>query len=78
MHNPASGEWHTQTPMGFWHTNGSPHFGQLTRPYNNLQKKTKEKRKKQRTCKIVDFAVPACDRVKLKESEKKDKCLDLC
>ena len=28
-------------------------------------------------CKIVDFAVPADHRVKLKESEKKDKCLDL-
>ena len=30
-----------------------------------------------RTCKIVDFAVPADHRVKLKESEKKDKYLDL-
>ena len=28
-------------------------------------------------CKIVDFAVPADHRVKLKESEKKDKYLDL-
>ena len=33
--------------------------------------------KKKRTCKIVDFAVPADHRVKLKESEKKDKYLDL-
>ena len=30
-----------------------------------------------RTCKIVDFAVPADHRVKLKECEKKDKYLDL-
>ena len=30
-----------------------------------------------RTCKIVDFVVPANHRVKLKESEKKDKYLDL-
>ena len=30
-----------------------------------------------KTCKIVDFAVPADDRVKLKECEKKDKYLDL-
>ena len=37
----------------------------------------KKKRKKQRTCKIVDFTVPADHRVKLKESEKKDKYLDL-
>ena len=30
-----------------------------------------------RTCKIVDFAVPADHRIKLKESEKKDRYLDL-
>ena len=29
--------------------------------------------KKKRTCKIVDFAVPADHRIKLKECEKKDK-----
>ena len=33
--------------------------------------------KKERICKIVDFAVPADHRIKLKESEKKDKYLDL-
>ena len=33
--------------------------------------------KKKRTCKIVDFAVPADRRIKLKECEKKDKYLDL-
>ena len=33
--------------------------------------------KKQRTCKIVDFALPADHRIKLKECEKKDKYLDL-
>ena len=62
------GEWHTQTLMGLWHTNGSPNLGQKTKPYSNQQKK--------RTCKIVDFAVPADHRIKLKESEK-DKYLDL-
>ncbi len=30
-----------------------------------------------RTCKIVDFAVPADHRIKLKEYEKEDKYLDL-
>ena len=35
------------------------------------------KKKKKRTCKIVDFAVPADHRIKLKEFEKKDKYLDL-
>ena len=33
--------------------------------------------KKRRTCKIVDFTVPADHRIKLKEYEKKDKYLDL-
>ena len=42
--------------------------------YNNQQKK---KRKKKRNCKIVDFAVPADHRIKLKACEKKDKYLDL-
>ena len=43
----------------------------MTRPCNNQQNK------KKRTCQIVDFAVPADHRVKLKESEKNDKYLDL-
>ena len=59
-HNPTSVlENDTQTPMGFWDTNGSPNLSQTTRPYNNQQKR-------RRTCKIVDH------RVKLKESEKRD------
>ena len=33
--------------------------------------------KKKRTCKIVDFTVPAAHRIKLKECEKKDKYIDL-
>ena len=33
--------------------------------------------KKKRTCKVVDFAVPADHRIKLKECVKKDKYLDL-
>ena len=35
------------------------------------------KKKKKRICKIVDFAVSADHRINLKESEKKDKYLDL-
>ena len=45
-----------------------------TRPYNNQQKKKKIKKK---ICKIVDFAVPADHRLKLKESEKRDTYLNL-
>ena len=55
--------------MGFCLTNGSLNLGQTTRFYNYRQKK--------RVCKIVDFAVLADLRVKLKESEKKNKYLDL-
>ena len=43
------GEWHTQTPLGFWDTNGSTNLGQTTRPYNNQQK--------ERIFRIVNFAV---------------------
>ena len=35
------------------------------------------KKKKKRTCRIVDFAVPADHRIKLKECEKRDKYVDL-
>ena len=35
------------------------------------------KKKKMKICKVVDFAVPAGHRIKLKESEKRDKYLDL-
>ena len=71
MHNPASVlENETQTPMGFWNTNGSPNVGQKTRPYNNQQQK-------KRNWKIVNFAVSVDHRIKLKENEKKDKYLEL-
>ena len=55
--------------MGLYYTNGSPNLGQKTRPYNNQQKK--------KICEIVEFAVPADYRIKLKECEKRDKNLDL-
>ena len=63
-------KWHTWTPMELWYTNGSPNLGQKTSPYNNQQKKKK-------IGKIVDFAVPADHRIKLKEYEKRNKYLDL-
>ena len=55
--------------MGLWHKDGSPNLDQKTRPNNNQHKK--------RICKIVDFAVPADHRIKLKECEKKDNYLEL-
>ena len=62
-------EWDAQIPRGFWNTNTSPNLGQTIRSCNNQQQK--------RSCWIVDFAVPADLRVKLKESEKREKNLDL-
>ena len=62
-------EWDPQTPLRFRDTNGSPSLGQTTRFYNINKKK--------RTRRIVNFAVPAEHRVKLKECEKRDKYLDL-
>ena len=63
---------------GIWHKNGSPNLGQTTRSHNNQQKKKKKKKKKRKkTCRIVNFAVPADHRVKLKESEKRDRYLEL-
>ena len=46
---------------------------------NNLGQKTKLNinQQKKRICKIVDLVVPADNRIKLKESEKKDKYFDL-
>ena len=71
MHNPApvlENDSH-KLLWDFNIRNGSPNPGQETRLNNNQQKK--------RTCKIVDFAVPADHRIKQKECEKKDKYLDL-
>ena len=60
-------KWDAQTPVRFWNTNGTPNLSQMTRRYDSQQK----------TCRIVDFDVPADHRVKFKESKKKDKYLDL-
>ena len=50
-----------------------PNLGQKTRPYNNQKKK----KKKKKISNIVDFAVPADHRIKLKECEKRNKYLNL-
>ena len=65
-------KWYTQTPVGLWYINGSPNLDPKTRSYNNQRKK-----KEKKIIKIVDFAVPADHRIKLKECEKGDKYLDL-
>ena len=54
--------------MGLWRIDRLRNLGQKTRLYNNQQQK-------KRIYKIVHFAVPADHRIKLNESEKKDKYL---
>ena len=56
--------------MGLWHTNRSPNLGQKTKPYNNQQQQ-------KIIYKIVNIAIPADQWIKLKESEKKNKYLNL-
>ena len=71
MHNPEPVlENDTHKLLWDFDTNESTYLGPKTRSYNNQQKKKK-------ICKIVDFAVPADHRIKLKEYEKRDKYLDL-
>ena len=79
MHNPAP-VLENNTHKLLWdfdiHTD---HRISATRPDLIIinKKKKKKKEKKRKTCKIVDFAVLADHRIKLKECEKKDKYLDL-
>ena len=74
MHNPAS-ILENDTHKLLWdfdiHTD---HLISARRPDLIIIIKIK---KRKRICKIIDFAVPADHRIKLKECEKKDKCLDL-
>ena len=76
MHNPAP-VLENDTHKLLWdfdiHTD---HLISPRRPDLIIIKK-KRKKKKKRTCKIVDFAVLADHRIKLKESSKKDKYLNL-
>ena len=75
MKSDHTNKWHMHNPASGVNSYGISIYKRITlsRPetssYNTQQKKT--------TCKIVDFAVQANHRIKLKESEKKDKYLDL-
>ena len=71
MHNPAPVQENDSHKL-LWHFNiQTDHLIPARRPDLILINKRK------RICKIVDFAVPADHRINLKESEKKDKYLDL-
>ena len=53
------------------------HLISARRPDLIIINKKKRTKKKKKTCKIMDFSVPADHRIKLKESEKKYKFLEL-
>ena len=46
--NICSEERDTQTPVGFWHRNGSPNLGLTTKPYHNQKKKKNKKKNKKK------------------------------
>ena len=71
MHNPAPVQ-ENATHKLLWDVNiQTDHLIPTRRPDLIIMNQ------KKRTCKIVDFAVQADHRIKLKECEKKDKYLDL-
>ena len=71
MHNPTSVQENDTHKflLDFGIQNASTNLVQKTKPHNNQQKK--------KDLQIVEFAVSADHRINLKESEKKDKYLDL-
>ena len=75
MHNPAP-VLENDTHKLLWDFDKeTDHRISTRRPDLIILKKKKKKKKKIR--KIIDFAVPADHRIKLKECEKRDKYLDL-
>ena len=77
MHNPAP-VLENDTHKLLWDFNEqTDHQIPARRPDPIIINKKKKEKKKKRICKIVDFTVPADHRINLKESEKKDKYLDL-
>ena len=77
MHNPAP-ILENDTHKLLWDFDiQTDHQISARRPDLIIINKKKKKKKKKRICKIVDFAVPADHRIKLKECEKRDKYLDL-
>ena len=75
MHNPATAQ-ENETHKLLWDFNiQTDHLISVRKPGLIIINNNKKKKKK--ICKIVDFAVPGDHRIKLKESEKKEKCLDL-
>ena len=77
MHNPALVLENDRQKLLWDFDIHTDHLIPARRPDLIIIKKEKKKKKKKEICKIVDFAVPADHKIKLKECEKKDKYLDL-
>ena len=76
MHNPASAQ-ENETRKLLSNCDIQKGHQMSTRRSDFMIINNNKKKKKKITCRIVDFAVPADNRVKLKRSEKRDKYLDL-
>ena len=77
MHNPESIQ-ENETHEVLWDFQiQTDYLISVRRPDLVIVNIKKRKKKKKRTCRIVDFAVPPDYKVKLKESKKRDKYQDL-
>ena len=74
MHNPAPVQENAMHKLQWDFNIQTDHLIAARRPDLIIINK---KKKKKKICKIIDFAVPADLRINLKESEKKDKYIDL-
>ena len=77
MHNPETFLEHDTQKLLWDFDIQTDHLISARRQDLIIMNKKKKKKKRKRICKIVDFAVPADHRIKLKECEKRDKYLDL-
>ena len=76
MHNPSS-ILENDSHKNLWDSDiQTDHLISARRPDIIINNKKEKRKIEKRTCKIVDFAVLADHRIKLKESEKKDMNLD--
>ena len=77
MHNPASVRENDSHKLQWNLDIQTDHLISARRPDLIIINNNNNNNNKKRICKIVDFAVPADHRIKLKKCEKKDKYLDL-
>ena len=77
MHNPAPFLENDTYKLLWDFYIQTDHLISVRRPDLIIINKKEKKKKEKKICKILDFAVPADHRIKLKECEKRDKYPDL-